>query len=135
MGSYENRRLWMFVRLRQVFAVLICGIFYIATSVICLPSSWAASDCLACAGKALELTKNTNGLKQHEDLLIKNRDYLSKINSDTSASQAIKVKSNILVIVLRIDTFKNNIDVLKKELEVPACKSCQEGKKENVSGS
>ena len=96
----------------------------------------AASDCLSCSGKQIEMTKNMSGLKQHEDLLLKNKDYLSKINVESSASQVIKVKSNILVIVLRIDTFKNNIDVLKKELDVPACKSClSEGSVKNDSGS
>lgn len=112
------------LRLRRVFDVatwlMIC--FFIAAE---LSQKSFAADCGACAAKKIDLTKNSAGLKQHEDLLAKNKDYLSKINVEANASQAIKVKSNILVIVLRIDTFKNNIDVLKKEIESPACSGCQ----------
>lgn len=125
MKTFKIKNSRIHANFRRFFDVYACVMAFTALPSFYSASSWADADCLACSRKELELTKNSSGLKQHEDLLVKNKDYLSKINVDTYASQAIKVKSNILVIVLRIDTFKNNIDVLKKELAVPDCKSCQ----------
>jgi hypothetical protein len=83
----------------------------------------ALAGCDSCNGEISGIQKASKNLKVFEDLKRRNEEFL-KSPAAQDASKAIKVKSNILICMVKIDTEKNNIFGLKQELNKKACTTC-----------
>lgn len=87
------------------------------------PAGSAASDsCADCGAKRKLLVQHRNDEARYKDLLLRNQSYL-KSQDGNDTSKLIKVKSNILVILLRIDTLKNDASALDGEIR-DQCRAC-----------
>ena len=105
---------------RKFFAVfsLFLGIFCSAENAA------LAADCGGCAIKTKSLETETTAHENYQALLRKNKEYMDRHGS-RNPSSAVKVRSNMLIIALRIEASKNNIEALKSELESKGCAQCQ----------
>lgn len=83
----------------------------------------ASQSCSFCSAKMDEIQKTAASLKLHEELLQKNKAYLAGL-SPNDLSRSIKVKSNIMVFDLRIETMKNTIQAIQQEVQGKGCESC-----------
>jgi hypothetical protein len=84
-----------------------------------------AADCPAqCAQKFGELKKQEAEEGRTAELLGKNRSYLAGL-SPKEASKFIKVESNIMVILVRLEEIRKQITTLRSELEKEGCNKCQ----------
>lgn len=84
----------------------------------------SASSCANCVTQARVLADQQANQKTQSDLLQRNRDYLATLTKD-DVSKSIKVKSNILIFMVRIETLKNNIESLKEAMTSSLCKACE----------
>ncbi len=82
----------------------------------------ANADCSACATELSGVNQEKAAYTTYQDLLERNKQFLEGPGGQ-DASKAIKVKSNILVLMLKIDTAKNNTEALTKDIQkkCPAC--------------
>lgn len=77
----------------------------------------------SCKTYIMEIKKLRDDLKRFETLLTRNRDYLR--NSDKiTPSLALKINSNILIISVKIENFKDKTELLTKQL-AKDCKECK----------
>ncbi|MEK6705993.1 MAG: hypothetical protein AABZ06_09405 [Bdellovibrionota bacterium] len=83
-----------------------------------------AANCDDCREYFLQEKKHIVSDLMHKDLLARNKAYLEKIYLKDS-SKAIKAKSNILVITIRIETNKNNLESLRNQIESKGCGKCE----------
>jgi hypothetical protein len=103
-------------------------IIMLSACVAALPGAtvMAAPTCGECASQARLLAEQEAIQRSQADLLKKNRDYLATL-SKNDVSKSIKVKSNILIFVVRLETLKNNIDSLRETVGTQACRACARG--------
>ncbi len=81
-----------------------------------------ALSCPECTTLPSLISKLESSLKTHNDGLEKNKAYLASVAGDVS--KAIKVKSNILIYVVRIETLKNNLQVALAQKSSKECLTC-----------
>lgn len=89
----------------------------------CLQLAAHAANCEDCAGPRSASQKLQTDLQNHEALLQRNKDYLGRLDP-SEASKAIKVKSNIVILAVRIETIKNNLSVAQSDLQSKGCDQC-----------
>jgi hypothetical protein len=106
----------------RYFSGRFATILGIALSFTCQNS--VAVDCGACRTLGASIQAQKNAEKTHLDLLERNRAFLASVNAKKDLSKAIKVKSNILVLVLRLETFKNNLLQMETEYRTKGCGQC-----------
>jgi len=87
------------------------------------PLKALGGNCSPCKDKFQELKNESEKEAYNKVLLKKNQDYLSSFGK-INKSGAIKVKSNIFVISLRLETSKNNIEAIHTELTQKGCNQC-----------
>ena len=84
-----------------------------------------AEPCIGpCDGLMRSLIEKTDKLGRTQVILQKNEDYLKK-NPDASPSISIKVRSNILVSRLQIETLQNEKILIEKSVTEKGCGKCQ----------
>ncbi len=84
-----------------------------------------AETCIGpCDGIVRSLQEKSEKLKRTQIILQKNEDYLKK-NPDASPSISIKVRSNILVSKLQIETLQNEKVLIEKTITEKGCGPCQ----------
>ncbi len=92
-------------------------------SVFVAPAS--AETCIGpCDGIVRSLTEKSEKLERTQVILQKNEDYLKK-NPDASPSISVKVRSNILVSKLQIETLQNEKILIEKTITEKGCGKCQ----------
>jgi len=77
-----------------------------------------------CQMEAEECTRLNDQLAARRDVLQKNQEYLAK-NPDAPPSAKIKVRSNIAMAELQIETVSNQIELRNEELKKKGCPPCQ----------
>jgi hypothetical protein len=87
------------------------------------PSNGSGAQCEECAPVRTASVKLQTDLQSHESLLQRNRDYLARLDPSES-SKAIKVKSNIVILAVRIETIKNNLVAAQSDLQAKGCDQC-----------
>lgn len=101
--------------------VLIAPLLLLAT----LTQVAQAETCIGpCDGIVRSLLEKGEKLQRTQIILQKNEDYMKK-NPDASPSIAIKVRSNILVSKLQIETLQNEKVLIEKTISEKGCGSCQ----------
>lgn len=88
----------------------------------------ASPNCANCQAQTKQLFNQQTAQKTHADLLRKNQEYLATLGKG-DASKSIKVKSNILVLIVKLETLKNNIESLQEGLTAEHCSGCKGGVK------
>jgi len=83
----------------------------------------AQVTCADCGKEVANLAKEGALQKSQQDLLERNRTYLAAIKSE-DLSKAVKVRSNILILSVRIETTKNNIESSRLLLSSKDCNAC-----------
>jgi hypothetical protein len=83
-----------------------------------------APDCGGCASNRDKLAKQRAAQVRHKEVLAKNLDYLARLRPDDT-SKAIKVKSNIVIIQLRLETMQNEISHAGDWIATHGCERCQ----------
>jgi hypothetical protein len=71
-----------------------------------------------------ECSRLQDTLTARTEVLRKNRDYLAK-NPDASPSAKIKVRSNIALAEIQIETITNQIALLSGEMQKKGCAECK----------
>ncbi len=99
-------------------------LFFSFAAILLLSANFAEANCDLCEKLNRARSNTQQQHSGHQSLLKKNQDYLEKLNPSKDASKAIKVKSNILVIILRIETFKNELDTIDNQLKAASCQKC-----------
>lgn len=90
-----------------------------------LSSIAKAETCIGpCNGMVRSLQEKTDKLQRTLVILQKNEDYMKK-NPDASPSIAIKVRSNILVSKIQIETLQNEKVLIEKTISEKGCGQCQ----------
>lgn len=87
------------------------------------PSNSFSAQCEECTPVRASSAKLQTDLQSHESLLQRNRDYLARLDPSES-SKAIKVKSNIVILAVRIETIKNNLAAAQSDLQAKGCDQC-----------
>jgi hypothetical protein len=101
--------------------VLIAQLFLLTS----LASVAKAEVCLGpCDGMVRSLQEKTEKLQRTQVILQKNEDYMKK-NPEASPSIAIKVRSNILVSKIQIETLQNEKVLIEKTISEKGCGQCQ----------
>jgi hypothetical protein len=101
--------------------VLIAQLFLL----ISLVSVAKAEVCIGpCDGMVRNLQEKTEKLQRTQVILQKNEDYMKK-NPEASPSIAIKVRSNILVSKIQIETLQNEKVLIEKTISEKGCGKCQ----------
>ncbi len=77
-----------------------------------------------CQMEAEECTRLQDDLAVRKEVLRKNQEYLVN-NPGASASAKIKVRSNIAMAQLQIETVSNQIEIRNEELKKKGCPPCQ----------
>lgn len=77
-----------------------------------------------CQMEAEECTRLKDQLAARKDVLQKNQEYLAK-NPDAPPSAKIKVRSNIAMAELQIETVSNQFEIRNEELKKKGCPPCQ----------
>jgi hypothetical protein len=84
-----------------------------------------AETCVGpCDNMARSLLEKSEKLKRTQLILQKNEDYMKK-NPEAAPSIAIKVRSNILVSKLQIETLQNEKVLIEKTISEKGCGTCQ----------
>ncbi len=84
-----------------------------------------ADTCLGpCDGIVRSLQEKSEKLERTQIILQKNEDYMKK-NPEASPSIAIKVRSNILVSKIQIETLQNERVLIEKTITEKGCGKCQ----------
>lgn len=96
--------------------LLICGFIVETRSV-------SAAECDDCQAQRATYIRSQGDLQTHETLLQRNKDFLQRLDPSES-SKSIKVKSNIVILAVRIETIKNNLGVLQGEMQTKGCDRC-----------
>ena len=82
-----------------------------------------ALNCDECGPKLTELTTKKSKMGRMSVILQKNKDYLAK-NPGVSSSIAIKVRSNIVVATLQLETLDNEMQALTQDIKKTGCEAC-----------
>jgi hypothetical protein len=102
----------------------------LAAAVICLalaPVSGArGADCGPCRRLGDNRRLQDDALGKHKSLLARNHEYLAKL-APSDTSKLIKVRSNIVIINLRIETIENNIQSVVDAGKKAQCDKCPPG--------
>jgi hypothetical protein len=77
-----------------------------------------------CAPAVAQLAKKEGELGKIRDILAKNEEYLKR-NPSVSPSIAVKIRSNIMISKLQIETAQNEKVLLEASLEKQGCKECK----------
>ena len=84
----------------------------------------AQQNCMSCAPLINSLNTKDEQLDRTRIILKKNEDYL-KDNPSASTSILVKVRSNILVSRLQIETLQNEKQLLENSVQEKGCDSCK----------
>lgn len=103
---------------QKVSGVLILPFFLV-------PTISHAGSCAPCTTELTDLGIQTKLQNEQMNLIQQNKDYLAKYGS-ASKSASVKVKSNLLIISLRLEAAKNSITLLNAQLTKKGCVSCQQ---------
>ena len=82
----------------------------------------SSAQCKECQVFDEEMKKKVAKKERTEDILKKNKDYLLK-NPAASKSIVIKVKSNVMITLIQIETVDNEIVALKNNVQT-RCTQC-----------
>jgi hypothetical protein len=77
-----------------------------------------------CTPLVTSLSEKSDRLERTQVILKKNEEYLKK-NPNASASISVKVRSNILVSKLQIETFQNEKILIEKTIQEKGCNQCK----------
>ena len=100
------------------FAVLVALLFISGSS-----PGWSANDCGHCLVKQNALADLQRAEAEYQELLKKNHDMMARLPaSDTS--KAIKLRSNITMINIKLESVRDNILSAHVEIE-KQCKDCR----------
>jgi len=55
----------------------------------------------------------------------KNEALIKTLNPKTDSSKILKARSNILIVVLRLETIENYVSGIQQELQTKGCHSCR----------
>lgn len=84
-----------------------------------------AETCIGpCDALVGSLQEKTAKIQRTQIILQKNEDYMKK-NPEATPSIAIKVRSNILVSKLQIETLQNEKVLIEKTISEKGCGTCQ----------
>lgn len=102
------------------------GILAVLTLAGILYGIHSTSEAMAegCQMEAEECTRLQDDLAVRKEVLRKNQEYLAK-NPEVSPSAKIKVRSNIAMAQLQIETVSNQIEIRNEELKKKGCPPCQ----------
>ena len=98
------------------------GIFCLVLLLSFLSQNSAFADCAACAKLKSDLDAKTKAAVSMQGVKGKNEVYLIT-HPDASSSIQIKVKSNIMIASVRIETFQNEISLITSEI-TKGCAQC-----------
>ncbi len=85
----------------------------------------SAGNCAGtCAPAVAQWEKMENQLDKIRDILAKNEEYLKR-NPSVSPSIAVKIRSNIMISRLQIETAQNEKALLEASLERQGCRECR----------
>ncbi len=88
-------------------------------------SAHAAGTCPASCTPAVErLTIKEGELAKIREILAKNENYLKR-NPSVPPSVAVKIRSNIMISRLKIETAQNEKTILETSLDSQGCKECR----------
>ena len=82
-----------------------------------------AADCAKCAQESQSLQELKNQSDKLQELLKANQDALSKIPSNAT-SQKIKISSNLVILVAKIETLSNQAQLKTSEMTSQKCSDC-----------
>ena len=85
--------------------------------------SLSPAQCKECQSFDEEVKQKIAKKERTEDILNKNKEYLQK-NPNASKSIVIKVKSNVMITLIQIETAQNEIVALKNKVETQRCTQC-----------
>ena len=91
---------------------------------IMLSDSHAQQNCMNCAPLIKSLDEKVAQLERVKVILSKNEEYL-KNNPSASTSIIVKVRSNILVSRLQIETLQNEKQLVENSVQEKGCESCK----------
>ena len=84
-----------------------------------------AETCIGpCDGMVRSLREKAEKIQRTQIILQKNEDYMKK-NPEAAPSISIKVRSNILVSRLQIETLQNEKVLIEKTISEKGCGACQ----------
>lgn len=83
---------------------------------------WA--DCSKCSEKNKELKSQVMYQSRAEEFLRRNQARLATQDKYKDESKIIKLKSNIVILDIKMETVKNNIEAVKQELAKLGCSQC-----------
>ncbi|MEO5971137.1 MAG: hypothetical protein ABIQ95_14505 [Bdellovibrionia bacterium] len=95
---------------------------YSILSVLCL-SNYLYADCNSCTAEIGGLKKAQEDLAARQTLLWKNQAAVNKIDAK-EVSKLTKYKSNMILITLRIEIDKTNVQVATNILKSKGCSQC-----------
>ncbi len=101
--------------LKKIAHVLLASAFFSLTIF--------AQDCSECKKEATEIQQKTNFKERAALILKKNQDYMAA-HPNAPESLAIKVRSNIIVTMMQIETSENEITLLQGNLKTKGCSKC-----------
>lgn len=115
-------------RKRDLIGLIFLGLIFLG--MICLglsgslPAATVRADgaCANCGSEFKRMSEQLVSQQSMQVLLEKNRAYLASLAKD-DVSKAIKVKSNVLVLMVRLETLKNNIEGSRLFID-KQCKAC-----------
>jgi hypothetical protein len=89
------------------------------------PTLASAGECNGnCAPLLTSLSHKENELTRIKDILRKNEEYLQK-KAPLPTSISVKVRSNIVISKLQIETIENERTAINQTLEKQGCKKCK----------
>lgn len=118
------------LRMRQKLKKLQKNFYFV--SFLLVGSAVWAEPCVECNQLSVELLKVTKTKASYLDLKKKNEDFLKK--PGISESAAIKGKSNLMIIAIKIETFNNTELDLQEQKKKLNCEGCQPPKSEGSKG-
>ncbi len=103
------------IKLQKKFGILV--------TLFCIGFAAYAQPCVECNRLHTELQKEVKLRESYVVLKAKNEDYLKK--PDVAASAAIKVRSNLMLLGIKIETEDNKIEALKiQKKKLNDCATC-----------
>lgn len=88
-----------------------------------LPAFSQTPDCANCARISQDMADLNKKASDNNALLEANKAALPKFGP-SDVSQRIKIASNISILVVRVETFQNNLTTKKQEFEKAGCGAC-----------
>lgn len=90
---------------------------------ICLFSKKTLAECTECNDLESKIAQKNGEKGRYEALLKSNEAYLEEVGKN-DVSKRIKLRSNVMVISLRLEAVRNDLDFLMSSDFQAKCKSC-----------